>query len=77
MQEYFKRINMQTKIDITLKYFFNKAKPGIVCFSEATPELRDILAKNTEYRVYGPPDINKIDQTLLLIKIAGPFQSIL
>ena len=75
MQEYFQRIDVQTKINTTQNYFFSRKGPDIICLTEATQELRQQLQSTaSNFALYGPADTTKVKQTLLLIRNTLPFK---
>ena len=73
MASYFSRINVQTKIDMTIEWMLHKNKPDALSFVEATPAFRKRLETVSGYYVFGPTNKEKVKQTIIMVKSSLPF----
>jgi hypothetical protein len=73
MAEYFSRIDIKRKIDLTIKDIFERSKPECISFIESTPDFRKRLNQVPGYVLIGPQDAQDPKQTLIMLKDTLPF----
>lgn len=56
MAQYFSLIHIKAKIDLTVKWLFQKNSPELISFTEGTPDLRDRLVGIEGYHMFGPSE---------------------
>jgi hypothetical protein len=68
MVEYFDRIDVKRKIDLTISNLFYQHKLDIVCLIEATPSLRAELKKINQFYLFGPKEEQEVKQCILMVR---------